>query len=213
MDERDDKAETQKQWNTDPCGAETAAEHEPGTPAFFRKIDTERYDSTRPGCATRIGFEGFAGKKVLEIGPGLGTDHAQFARAGAKMFALDLTRRHLELTRRRFEIEGLVTRLVRGDAERLPLADGSFDVVYAFGVLHHTPDDRTGPSTRSAACCGPGGWPSWACTTATRPSTGSTPCSGAGSGSASCGARATCACSRTSSIDPRARRRYPSSRS
>ena len=139
LDERDDKAETQKQWNTDPCGAETAAEHAPGTAAFFRTIDTERYDSYAPWMRTRMGFEGFAGQKVLEIGPGLGTDHAQFARAGAKMCALDLTRRHLELTSRRFEVEGLRTRLVRGDAERLPMADGSFDVVYAFGVLHHTP--------------------------------------------------------------------------
>ena len=43
------------------------------------------------------------------------------------------------MTRRRFEIEGLVTRPVRGDAETLPFSDRSFDVVYSYGVLHHTP--------------------------------------------------------------------------
>lgn len=139
MGERDDKAETQKQWNTDPCGAETAPEHAPGTPAFFQTVDRERYESYAPWLRDAVDFGGFAGKEVLEIGPGLGTDHAQFARGGAKMFALDLTRRHLELTGRRFEIEGLRTRLVRGDAERIPMADSSMDVVYAYGVLHHTP--------------------------------------------------------------------------
>ena len=56
------------------------------------------------------------------------------------MYALDLTTSHLQLTRRRFETEGLVTRPVRGDAESLPFADGRFDVVHSYGVLHHTPD-------------------------------------------------------------------------
>jgi ubiquinone/menaquinone biosynthesis C-methylase UbiE len=135
----DDKAEIQKQWNTDPCGSSTAPEHEPGTAAFFFKVERERYEVYAPWMRTAMGFEAYGGKKVLEIGPGLGTDHAQFARAGAEMYALDLTARHLELTRRHFQLEDLVTRLVRGDAEALPFADGAFDVVYSFGVLHHTP--------------------------------------------------------------------------
>lgn len=139
MADFDDKAEAQKQWNADPCGSSTASEYEPGSPAFFRKVETERYDVYAPWMRTAIGFETCRGKRVLEIGPGLGTDHAQFARAGAEMYALDLTVRHLELTRRHFELEGLVTRPVRGDAETLPFADDSFDVVYSFGVLHHTP--------------------------------------------------------------------------
>jgi ubiquinone/menaquinone biosynthesis C-methylase UbiE len=48
--------------------------------------------------------------------------------------------RHLRLTRQRFAGEGLATRPVRGDAERLPFADSSFDAVYSYGVLNHTPD-------------------------------------------------------------------------
>jgi SAM-dependent methyltransferase len=139
MPDFDDKAETQKQWNTDPCGSSTAPEHEPGTAAFFSKVETERYEVYAPWMRTAIGFEGYRGKKVLEIGPGVGTDHAQFARAGAEMYALDLTARHLELTRRHFQLKDLVTRPVRGDAEALPFSDDSFDVVYSFGVLHHTP--------------------------------------------------------------------------
>ncbi len=211
LNERDDKAETQKQWNTDPCGAETAAEHAPGTAAFFRRIDTERYDPTRPGCAPawasrasparRSSRSGRARHGPRAVRPGRGED----VRPGSHAAAPGADRASLRG-------RGARTRLVRGDAERLPLADGSFDVVYAFGVLHHTPAIAQAVD-EIRRVLRPGGRPSWASTTATRPSTGSTPCSGAGSDSASCGARGTCACSRTSSTDPRARRPCPSSRS
>jgi SAM-dependent methyltransferase len=136
----DPKLETQKQWNADPCGARTAPEHAPGSPEFYRRVEHERYEVYAPWMRQAIGFDAHARESVLEIGPGLGTDHAQFARAGAKMHALDLTRRHLELTRQRFDTDGLVTRPVRGDAESLPYASRSFDLVYSYGVLHHTPD-------------------------------------------------------------------------
>ncbi len=85
-----------------------------------------------------FGFERFAGKEVLEIGVGLGTDHLQFARAGARMTGIDITPRCIELTKQRFEQEGLNSRLHVMDAEKLEFKADSFDVVYSFGVLHHT---------------------------------------------------------------------------
>lgn len=136
----DAKVETQRQWNENPCGAEEAGELERGSAAFFQSIEAHRYEVYAPWLKDAAGFATFAGRSVLEIGPGLGTDHAQFARAGARMHAVDLTATHLELTRRRFSVEGLKTRLCRGDAERLPFRDASFDALYSFGVLHHTPD-------------------------------------------------------------------------
>jgi len=135
----DDKLETQKQWTTDPCGANTAADFEPGTPAFFAKVESYRYDVYAPWMPEVLGFSSFRGQRVLEIGPGLGSDHARFARSGARMFAVDLTLRHLELTQRRFRLEGLTTRVAHADVEDLPFRDGAFDGVYAFGVIHHTP--------------------------------------------------------------------------
>ena len=142
MTSLNDKVETQRQWNADPCGAETADGLKPGTAAFFDKVEVERYLAYAPWLKYAVDFKSFAGRRVLEVGPGLGTDHVQFARAGARMFAIDLTTTHLQMTRRRFSLEGLVTRLVRSDVEGLPFADGSFDGVYSFGVLHHTPDTR-----------------------------------------------------------------------
>jgi SAM-dependent methyltransferase len=141
------KLETQRQWNANPCGADTAPERlARDSPEFFASVQTHRYETYAPWLKQAAAFDSFAGSRVLEIGPGLGTDHAQFARAGAQTYAIDLTATHLQLTRQRFALEGLTTRLTRGDAERLPFGDTSFDAIYSFGVLHHTPD--TGRAVR-----------------------------------------------------------------
>jgi SAM-dependent methyltransferase len=77
---------------------------------------------------------------VLEIGCGLGTDGAQFAKAGADYVGIDLTDAAVDLTRRRFQISQLCGKFLTADAEQLDFADNSFDIVYSHGVLHHTPD-------------------------------------------------------------------------
>lgn len=79
-------------------------------------------------------------KSVLEIGLGLGADHQQFAQAGARLVGVDLTDRAVEHTRRRLQAFGLHSDLSTGDAENLAFDDESFDIVYSWGVLHHSPD-------------------------------------------------------------------------
>jgi SAM-dependent methyltransferase len=78
--------------------------------------------------------------KVLEIGCGLGTDGAQFAKAGADYTGIDLTKASIALAKKRFELAGLKGEFRVSDAENLDFADVTFDVVYSHGVLHHTPD-------------------------------------------------------------------------
>ncbi len=80
------------------------------------------------------------GLKVLEIGCGLGTDGAQFAKAGADYTGVDLTEAAVELARKRFELSNLPGKFQTADAENLEFDDNSFDLVYSHGVLHHTPD-------------------------------------------------------------------------
>jgi ubiquinone/menaquinone biosynthesis C-methylase UbiE len=89
-----------------------------------------------------IGFERYAGKRLIEVGFGTGTDLLQFARGGALVTGIDLTPRSIEIARRRFEVYGLPGEFAVGDGESLSFPDSSFDVAYSFGVLHHTPDTQ-----------------------------------------------------------------------
>jgi ubiquinone/menaquinone biosynthesis C-methylase UbiE len=90
------------------------------------------------------GFARFAegrGRDVLEVGVGMGADHVEWARSRPRRLAgVDLTPRAIEWTQRRLAVAGLTSELRTADAEHLPFDDESFDVVYSWGVLHHTPD-------------------------------------------------------------------------
>ena len=86
------------------------------------------------------GFRETKGLKVLEIGIGLGADHKKFAEAGAYLWGIDLTERSVEQTRNRLKIFGLHSKLAVGDAEKLDFPDKTFDYVYSWGVLHHSPN-------------------------------------------------------------------------
>jgi SAM-dependent methyltransferase len=79
-------------------------------------------------------------RDVLEVGVGMGADHARWASSKPRhLVGVDLTPRALEWTRRRLQIDGTRSDLMLADAEALPFADDSFDIVYSWGVLHHTP--------------------------------------------------------------------------
>jgi SAM-dependent methyltransferase len=84
-------------------------------------------------------FSNYRGKEVLEIGVGLGADHQRFAEAGASLTGLDLTTRAVGHTCDRFDAFGLRSDLLVSDAEKLPFPDDTFDLVYSWGVLHHSP--------------------------------------------------------------------------
>jgi SAM-dependent methyltransferase len=134
----DRKARVRDFWESNPCGAKFASA-ELGSREFFEQVDRYR-SSTEWHIAEVIGFQKWRSRDVLEVGCGLGGDGAKFARAGARYVGVDITRRAIELARRRFGLEGLSGLLIVADAEDLPFADSSFDLVYSHGVLHHTPD-------------------------------------------------------------------------
>jgi SAM-dependent methyltransferase len=79
-------------------------------------------------------------KKVLEIGVGLGAEHQKFAEAQAFLYGIDLTERAVDHTRRRLNLFGLSSTLTVGDAEHLEFPDETFDIVFSWGVLHHSPN-------------------------------------------------------------------------
>jgi len=125
-------------WQEHPCGTKFS-DAAMGTPEFFERVEAHRYAKEWhiPDAAD---FAGAGGLRVLEIGCGLGTDGAQFAKAGADYTGVDLTEAAIELARKRFEIERLPGEFRVADGENLDFADSSFDLVYSHGVLHHTPD-------------------------------------------------------------------------
>lgn len=125
-------------WQAHPCGTKFS-DAEIGTREFFERVEAHRYAKEWhiPDAAD---FAGSRGLRVLEIGCGLGTDGAQFAKAGADYTGVDLTDAAIDLARKRFEGSGLPGEFRVADAEHLDFADDSFDLVYSHGVLHHTPD-------------------------------------------------------------------------
>lgn len=124
-------------WNEASCGENL----------YLQGSDREAYESQarkryelEPYIPEFAGFDRVRGKRVLEIGVGLGADHQRFAQAGADLTGIDLTERAVEHTARRLAAIGLSSRLAVGDAERLEFPDESFDCVYSWGVLHCSPD-------------------------------------------------------------------------
>ena len=125
-------------WQANPCGTKFT-DVAPGTRAFYERVEEHRY-AKEWHIPEAADFASSGGKKVLEIGCGLGTDGAQFARAGADYTGIDLTEAAVNLARRRFELFDLAGSFRTADAENLDFPDASFDLVYSHGVLHHTPD-------------------------------------------------------------------------
>lgn len=132
------KRQVQTFWQNSPCDSWFTDEAR-GTLEFYRSLDQHRYKVHRR-LLSAVGFEKTRGLRVLEIGCGCGSEAERFACAGASYTAVDLTNAAVSITQRRFQLANLEGRFVQGDAENLPFADGSFDLVYSHGVLHHTPD-------------------------------------------------------------------------
>lgn len=131
------KSQVQDFWNESSCGERLFLEG-------FSKEDYLRQSKVRydlePEILTFGSFETFFGKKTLEIGVGLGSDHMMLAKNGAILHGIDLTDRAIGHTKRRFELLNLESNLQQADAESLPFKDDSFDIVYSWGVIHHSPN-------------------------------------------------------------------------
>jgi SAM-dependent methyltransferase len=124
-------------WNTEACGTHFVR-HFADDADFFRQYRAFRY-RTEWHIPAFAGFADGVNRQVLEIGCGNGADGAMFAMQGAHYTGVDLTAEALEATRRHFAAEGLDGTFRQQNCERLSFADRTFDIVYSFGVLHHTP--------------------------------------------------------------------------
>lgn len=135
------KQKSIEQWTKHPIGAHLTKYSE-GTKEFFDEIADFRYKIEFSWFKSTFKFNQYKNKKVLEIGVGDGIDHLELAKAGAILTGIDITPKSIELTQKNLELHGYKSDLLVADAEDLPLEDNTFDVVYSFGVLHHTPDTQ-----------------------------------------------------------------------
>ncbi|MBW2316008.1 MAG: class I SAM-dependent methyltransferase [Deltaproteobacteria bacterium] len=133
----DQTSEVRRYWQKQPCGTRDVPDGE--RKAFFKELERQRYE-WEPSILEFARFERGRGRRVLEIGVGAGTDFINWARHGAELSGIDLTEAGVALANERLALEGLTDDVQVGNAEALPFDDDSFDIVYSYGVLHHSPD-------------------------------------------------------------------------
>jgi len=128
-----------KFWDSRPCNIRHSPS-EVGTLQYFQEVEARKYfvEPHIPGFAE---FDKWRGKRVLEIGCGIGTDTISFAKAGARVTAVDLSEQSLALAKKRAALYGLDVKFYCADAEQLSsvVPVEKYDLVYSFGVIHHTP--------------------------------------------------------------------------
>lgn len=126
-------------WDARPCNIRHSGKPV-GTREYFDEVEARKY-FVEPHIPKFAEFPKWEGKTVLEIGCGIGTDATNFARAGAIYTGVELSTDSLNLTRTRFEVFGLEGKLLEANAEELDkvLPGQVFDLIYSFGVIHHTP--------------------------------------------------------------------------
>ena len=136
-----DKRQAQRLWNTHPCGTGSFLDGiEPDSLAFFDAIARHRYEESDLWMKRTLDFGMARGKKLLEIGHGVGTDLLAFCEGGAEVHGIEITEAHHRLAKRNFALHGKTCVFKLCEASAIDFPSGTFDYVYSHGVLHHTPD-------------------------------------------------------------------------
>jgi SAM-dependent methyltransferase len=123
-------------WNTHIHDLEISS-NPVGSRAFFDDLDEYHFEKLHH-LLRLVDFNGYGGKDVLEVGCGAAVDLARFAKGGARCIGVDVAPSAIDLARANFSQQGLTADFRVADAEALPFADDSFDLVYAHGVVQYT---------------------------------------------------------------------------
>lgn len=124
-------------WDAQPCNIKHSSS-ELGSEKYWNEVSDRRF-FVEPHLLDFAQFHLYQGKRVLEIGCGIATDGAEFAKHGAEYVGIDLSKKTIELARQRFDVLKLPGELHLHNAEFDLSQFGEFDMVYSMGVLHHYP--------------------------------------------------------------------------
>lgn len=131
--------EVKKYWDDRPCNVRHSSK-EVGTKEYFDEVARKKF-TAEPHIKFFSQFPKWYGKKVLEIGCGLGTVGLNFAAFGADYTGVELSKESIKLTQKRFDIYDQSGNFYCGNAEELSsfVPVETYDLVYSFGVIHHSP--------------------------------------------------------------------------
>lgn len=136
---RPSSADVRRYWNRHIHDLEIS-QHPPGTPGFFSDLDQYHFEKLHH-LLRLVDFDAWQDRAVLDVGCGAGVEVVRFARAGARTFGVDLSEQAIGLTKLNVGQQGLRAALSVADGEALPFPDGSFDYVFAHGVVQYAADD------------------------------------------------------------------------
>jgi ubiquinone/menaquinone biosynthesis C-methylase UbiE len=126
-------------WNQESCGTFVASADK-HTRDFYEQVEEHRY-RVEPEIMEFAQFTRHHGQMLLEVGVGAGTDFLQWVRAGTKAHGIDLTEEGIAHVQHRLSIYGLQAHEYKvADCENIPYSQDTFDIVYSWGVIHHTAD-------------------------------------------------------------------------
>lgn len=111
--------------------------HPVGSRGFFEDLDQYHFEKLHH-LLRLVDFDGYRGRRVLEVGCGAAVDLARFAKGGAVATGVDLAPSAIALARQNFSLQGLPGDFHVADGEQLPFPDDTFDLVYAHGVVQYT---------------------------------------------------------------------------
>jgi SAM-dependent methyltransferase len=139
--------QVQKYWDDRPCNIRHSTKPR-GSKPYFNEVENKKY-FVEPHIPQHAEFKNWKNKNVLEVGCGIGTDSINFIRNGSNLTAMDLSKKSLEMTKKRtkvffpkkYPLTKQKVKFLHGNAENLTSLVGNkkYDLIYSFGVIHHTP--------------------------------------------------------------------------
>lgn len=129
-------------WDRRPCNVQHSDQPR-GSRAYFDQVEEKKF-RVEPHILDFTDFRAWHGRRVLEVGCGIGTAAVNFARSGAVYTGVELSEASLELARQRFDVYGMTGDFYVADAEQLSqvVPVRPYDLVYSWGVIHHSPNPK-----------------------------------------------------------------------